>query len=75
VKPDQTAIVWALTPEKTLRPIKVRVGITDLTVSELVEGDIKEGEQLIIGSSSTRSAPGANPLGRAAGGGGGGRRP
>lgn len=72
VRPEQTAIVWALTAEKTLRPIKVRVGITDLTVSELVEGDIKEGEQLIIGSSSARSS-GPNPLGRA--GGGGGRRP
>lgn len=67
VRLEQTAIVWALNPDKTLRPIKVKVGITDLTVTELIEGELKDGEQLITGSSTTRSGP--NPLGQAAGGG------
>jgi HlyD family secretion protein len=66
----QTAVVWTLNPDKTLRPVQVKVGITDLNVTELIEGDIKEGDQVITGSSSAGRPGGANnPLGQAAGGG------
>ncbi|MEO6120366.1 MAG: efflux RND transporter periplasmic adaptor subunit [Terriglobales bacterium] len=67
VRPEQTAIVWALNEDKSLRPIKVRVGITDLTTTEVIEGELKEGDQLVTGSSTARSGP--NPLGQAPGGG------
>jgi HlyD family secretion protein len=68
-KAEQTAVVWKLNPDKTLRPVKVRVGITDLNVTELIEGDIKEGDQIITGSSSARST-GPPRLGGQPGGGG-----
>lgn len=64
----ESAILWKLNPDKTLRPVAVKVGITDLNVTEIVEGDVKEGEQVIIGSSQARPT-GVNPLGPQQGGG------
>ena len=56
-------IVWKLGPEQKLIPIQVRTGITDHTVTEAVQvikGDLKEGDELIVGSSAARrqSGPG-----------------
>ncbi len=68
-RPEQTAIVWALNEDKSLRPIKVKVGITDLTVTELIEGEVKQGDQIITGSSTAR-AGGPPRLGGQPGGGG-----
>lgn len=69
------AVVWKLNADKSLQPVKVRAGITDATFTELVNGDIKEGDQLVTGSSTARASgpprlggPGGGP-----GGGGGGR--
>jgi hypothetical protein len=62
-------VVWKLNPDKTLRPVKVKIGITDLNVTELIEGDIKEGDEIITGSSSSRSATGPRLPGQAGGGG------
>ncbi|HUQ49639.1 MAG TPA: efflux RND transporter periplasmic adaptor subunit [Terriglobales bacterium] len=59
----QTAIIWKLNPDKTLRPVQVKTGITDLNLTEIVEGELKEGEQVVTGSSSPRQG-GASPLGR-----------
>ena len=71
---EQTAVVWKLNPDKTLHPVKIKVGITDLNVTELIEGDIKEGDQIITGSSMARSAGpprlGGQPGGQPGGGGG-----
>jgi HlyD family secretion protein len=64
------AVVWKLLPDKSLQPVRVKTGITDFTNTELVEGDLKEGDQVVTGSSSARSATGAPGLGRAPGGGG-----
>ena len=46
---QNTPKVWILTPEGTLLPIIVRLGITDDQFSELQEGDVQEGQELIIG--------------------------
>ncbi len=82
-------IVWKLLPNKELQPVMVRLGVTDYTFTELRGvaggGEIKPGDELIIGQSSNSSAaqagaagrpgapgtPGANPMGGA----GGMRRP
>lgn len=64
----ESAVLWKLNPDKTLRPVAVKVGITDLNVTEIVEGDVKEGDQVIIGSSQARPT-GVNPLGQQGGGG------
>lgn len=63
----ESAILWKTNPDKTLRPVQVKVGITDLNVTEIVEGEVKEGEQVIIGSSQARPT-GVNPLGQQGGG-------
>lgn len=68
---EQTTVVWKLASDKSLIPVKVKIGITDLNVTELIEGDIKEGDQIITGSSAARTGP--RPLGAQPAGGGGRR--
>jgi HlyD family secretion protein len=49
------AVLWKLRPDKTQEPVRVRTGITDHTVTEIVQvlkGDLKEGDPLITGSMS-----------------------
>ena len=66
----QTAIVWKLLPDKSIQPVQIKTGITDFTVTELVSGDLKEGDQLVTGSQSQR-AGGASPFSPQRPGGGG----
>ena len=68
------AIVWKLMPDKTLKPVQVRTGITDHTVTqvgEVLKGDLKEGDEVVIGAATPRAGGGARPPGM---GGPGGRR-
>lgn len=47
------AIVWKLRPDKTLEPVRVRTGITDHTVTEVVQvlnGELSDGDDVITGS-------------------------
>jgi hypothetical protein len=44
-----TPKVWTLTPEGALWPITVRLGINDEQFSELQDGNLQEGQELIIG--------------------------
>ena len=66
-------IVWKLNADKTLRPVQVRTGITDHTVTEVLQvlhGDLKDGDELVVGASLSKSrTPTAGP------GMGGGRPP
>lgn len=57
------SILWKLHPDKTLEPVKVRTGITDHTVTEVVQvlqGQLSEGDELVTGSLSAKptAAPG-----------------
>ncbi|HWR17655.1 MAG TPA: efflux RND transporter periplasmic adaptor subunit [Terriglobales bacterium] len=57
------AVVWKLTADKQLVPVQIKTGITDHTVTEVVQvlaGQLKEGDTLITGSSkaATARAPG-----------------
>ena len=66
-----TAIVWKETAEKKLIPVQVQTGITDHTyteVSQLLHGELKPGEEIVVGatggnSSASASRPGAAPGG------------
>lgn len=60
---QNTPKVWSLTPEGTLRPIAVRLGMNDDQFSALQEGNLQEGQELIIGLSEKdgRGAGGAPP--------------
>ena len=60
-------VVWKLTRRKTLEPVAVRIGITDHSFSELLDGDLKEGDTLITAESSRPRIPprrATPPLGR-----------
>jgi HlyD family secretion protein len=73
-------IVWKRLPNKELQPVMVRLGVTDYTFTELRgivgKGELKPGDELVIGQSSganpsaaqgarpgTPGAPGASPMG------------
>lgn len=71
-------IIWKRLPNKELQPLMVRLGVTDYTFTELrgvvAGGEIKAGDELIIGQSSSASqspsgagarpgTPGASPMG------------
>ena len=68
-----TAVVWKLNPDKALEPVKIKTGITDRAVTEVaavLKGELKEGDELVIGSATPRAqgggpgSPLASPGGR-----------
>lgn len=62
--PTDVAIVWKQLADKTLKPVQVRIGITDHTVTQVVQvlhGDLKEGDELVIGAAKSGSRAGAAP--------------
>jgi len=64
-------VVWKLLPDKTLEPIQVGTGVTDFTFTAMLSGDLKPGDNLVIGQSTgtttAKATTTTNPL---AGGGG-----
>jgi hypothetical protein len=72
-------VVWKRLPNKELQPVMVRLGVTDYTFTELKgivgNGELKPGDELIIGQSTGASptqsgatarppgTPGASPVG------------
>ncbi len=66
----QTAIVWTLLPDKSLRPVQILTGITDYTFTQVVSveasGDLREGDQVVTSSSTVRSTS-SSPLGKTGG--------
>ncbi len=74
---QDVATVWKLMPDKTIEPVRVKIGITDHTVTEVVQvlkGNLKEGDALVIGASTARSSATSAPRPGVAPGGGGPRR-
>jgi HlyD family secretion protein len=68
-------VVWKMGADKKPLPIAVQCGITDFNNTQLLKGDLKEGDILITGQQSTGSTPAAGAGGRppTLGGGGGPR--
>jgi HlyD family secretion protein len=75
-KRQDSAIVWKLLPNKQLEPVQVTSGVTDFTFTELVSGNIGEGDDLVIGQSANKSTTAQsqtrNPVSGQAGGNAGG---
>jgi HlyD family secretion protein len=67
----QSAILWKLLPDKTLQPVKITAGITDFTFTEVKDGGLSDGDQVVTGQTGGSRAGGAPRLG--AGGPSGGR--
>jgi len=55
------AVVWKLGADgKTIQPVRVRTGITDHTVTEITQvlnGELKEGDNVVVGASGGSSGP------------------
>lgn len=50
-------VVWKSGAEKKPEPAALKVGITDYNFSQLLEGNLKEGDVLITGEEVARNAP------------------
>ena len=82
VLPGQTRIVWVLGQDGKPQPRRIKVGLSDGASTEVVEGNLNEGDmvitgQTVSGSGSTSTQQNRPPgFGNAprVGGGGGGRR-
>lgn len=65
---SDSAVVWKLHSDNSMEPMKVSIGITDHSYTELTgvaKGELKEGDELIIRSVvSKSSAPGAQGIRR-----------
>lgn len=53
-RPWQT--IWVLTANKQIEPRQVRTGLTNGRVTEIVAGDLEEGDTVIIGQNETGAA-------------------
>lgn len=77
----QMAKIWILQDGKTLKPISIRTGLNDSRFVEVMGGDLKEGDEVILSAIGGETAQGmtggqTNPFQQRmpGGGGGGGRR-
>lgn len=50
-------VVWKLGARRKPEPVAVRVGITDYSFSQWLEGDVKQGDVLITGEELARNVP------------------
>jgi HlyD family secretion protein len=48
IQEGQVRIVWVLGPDKQPQFRRIRLGITDGTATEVIEGDLKEGDTIIV---------------------------
>ena len=62
----QWQTVWVLAANKQIEPRLVRVGLTNGRVTEIVAGDLQEGDTVIIGQNETGASrpqtPGSSPF-------------
>lgn len=53
---DDWGIVWKLLPNKSLQPVRVKLGVTDFTFTAMKEGSLAPGDELVIGQTSKNTA-------------------
>jgi len=56
VLPGQTRIVWTVDANKNLQRHRIKIGISDGTTTEVVDGDLKEDDTVVTGE-TTSGAP------------------
>jgi HlyD family secretion protein len=66
--------VWVLNADNKPEQVRVKTGESDGTYTEIVSGDLKEGDKVIVAAISKDGAPAAGRAFNAPQGGGGGRR-
>jgi HlyD family secretion protein len=67
--------VYTLSPGGLGEPkaVEIRAGITDSRFTQVVSGDLKAGDTIVVGLATTKADAGARPPGGASGPGGGRR--
>jgi HlyD family secretion protein len=60
--------VWLLGPNNKLEPRRIEAGITDGKVTEVLVGDLKEGDVIVVGQEDTGSSRPQQPQGSPFGG-------
>jgi HlyD family secretion protein len=78
----QTRVVWVLGADNKPQARRIKVGLTDGVATEVVEGNLQEGEMVVTGQTlagaakpaATNTAPGFGGAPRTGAPGGGGRR-
>jgi HlyD family secretion protein len=61
---SDTAVVWKLQPDQSLRPLQIHIGLTDHTYTALTSGDLQPGEELVTGATTVKqenAGPGLTP--------------
>ena len=53
--------IWVLGDDKKPRPVAVKLGVTDGSFSELTEGDLKEGQEVLVGVVSKEGSTVGSP--------------
>ncbi|HEX9160148.1 MAG TPA: efflux RND transporter periplasmic adaptor subunit [Thermoanaerobaculia bacterium] len=75
---SQGQTVWLLDAGNKPRSVQIRAGITDGHYTEVVSGDVKEGDNIIVGLATSKvegpPPPGSSPMGGGRGAGGRGPR-
>jgi HlyD family secretion protein len=56
VLPGQTRTVWVLGPAQQAQARRIEIGITDGSTTEVVSGNLTEGEMLIVGETVTSAS-------------------
>jgi hypothetical protein len=73
---DARATVWTWNADtREFLPVSVRVGVSDGTMTELIEGDLEAGDQLVTGVILPQTGPSTTPRNPLLGGRGGGMPP
>ena len=78
VLPGQTRIIWTVDANKVLHRHKIKIGISDGTATEMVEGDLQDGDLIVTAettSGTPRTGNAASAPGFGGGATGGGRPP
>lgn len=69
--------VYILGPDNKVKPVSIRIGITDGHYTQVVAGDLKAGDNVVVGLATSKvegpAPPGSSPMGPRGGPGGGGR--
>ena len=56
------ARIWILNAQKKLEPVFVRTGVTDGRFTEITTDNLKPGDQIVLGATSTSEVANASPL-------------
>ena len=77
-RPKRPQTLYILGKDNKLTPVEVRTGISDGRYTQVVDGSLKEGDQVVIGTATSKvegpaAFGGAGQPGRGPGGGGAGR--